>query len=99
MLSGLSSSSYPLTLSRSQALRYVVFFYLYVMQGLPAGFALTALTNYLTANDVNPAAIGSFTAIVGLPWAFQFVWGPVIDRYQRWVGGNPGSLVRNLWRF
>lgn len=88
MLSGLSSSSYPLTLSRSQPLRYVVFFYLYVMQGLPAGFALTALTNYLTASDVNPAAIGSFTAIVGLPWAFQFVWGPVIDRYQRSAMGR-----------
>ncbi|CAN5465339.1 RhtX/FptX family siderophore transporter [soil metagenome] len=88
MLSGLSSSSYPLTLSRSQPLRYVVFFYLYVMQGLPAGFALTALTNYLTAKGVNPAAIGSFAAIVGLPWAFQFIWGPVIDRYQRSTMGR-----------
>ncbi|UFH56556.1 MFS transporter [Spirosoma sp. KNUC1025] len=79
---------YPLTLSRSQPLRYVVFFYLYVMQGLPSGFALTALTNYLTAEGVNPAAIGSFTAIVGLPWAFQFVWGPIIDRYQQSAMGR-----------
>jgi PAT family beta-lactamase induction signal transducer AmpG len=52
------------------------------MQGLPAGFSLTALTNYLTAEGVRSSAIGSFAAVVGLPWAFQFVWGPLIDRYQ-----------------
>lgn len=72
-----------LVLSESRSLRYVTFFYLYVMQGIPAGFALTALANYLTAEGVNSATIGSFIALVGLPWAFQFVWGPVIDRYQR----------------
>ena len=52
------------------------------MQGVPAGFSLTALANYLTAEGVSPSAIGSFAAVVGLPWAFQFVWGPLIDRYQ-----------------
>ncbi|GAB3763259.1 AmpG family muropeptide MFS transporter [Spirosoma pomorum] len=52
------------------------------MQGLPAGFSLTALTNYLTAEGVSSSAIGSFAAVVGLPWAFQFIWGPLIDRYQ-----------------
>ncbi|WP_232561205.1 MFS transporter [Spirosoma oryzicola] len=82
MISMLPSSSYPLTLSRSRPLRYFVFFYLYVMQGIPAGFSLTALANYLTAEGIKPAAIGSFAAVVGLPWAFQFVWGPLIDRYQ-----------------
>ncbi|GAB2516343.1 RhtX/FptX family siderophore transporter [Spirosoma aerophilum] len=59
-----------------------MFFYLYVMQGIPAGFSLTALANYLTAEGVKPSSIGSFAAIVGLPWAFQFIWGPLIDRYQ-----------------
>ncbi|MBD2757508.1 MFS transporter [Spirosoma validum] len=88
MLSSLPSLSYPLALSRSRPLRYGVFFYLYVMQGIPAGFSLTALTNYLTAEGVNPATIGSFTAIVGLPWAFQFVWGPLIDRYQHSAMGR-----------
>lgn len=52
------------------------------MQGIPAGFSLTALANYLTAEGLKPSVIGSFAAIVGLPWAFQFVWGPLIDRYQ-----------------
>lgn len=69
-------------LSQSRSLRYVTFFYLYVMQGLPAGFTLTALTNYLAAEGVNPVVIGGFAATVGLPWSFQFVWGPLIDRFQ-----------------
>lgn len=73
---------YPFTLSESKPLRYFAFFYLYVMQGLPSGFALTAFTNYLTAKGASAASIGSFAAIVGLPWAFQFIWGPVIDRHQ-----------------
>ncbi|GAB3691565.1 MFS transporter [Spirosoma flavus] len=58
------------------------------MQGIPAGFALTALTNYLTAEGVNPSTIGSFAAVVGLPWAFQFIWGPFIDRYQQSAMGR-----------
>ncbi|GAB4033461.1 AmpG family muropeptide MFS transporter [Spirosoma gilvum] len=53
------------------------------MQGIPAGFSLTALANYLTAENVSPAITGSFAALVGLPWAFQFIWGPLIDRYQQ----------------
>ena len=74
--------SYSLTLSSSRRLRYVAFFYLYVMQGLPSGFALTAVANYLIAEGASPAAVGSFVAVVGLPWAVQFVWGPVIDHFQ-----------------
>jgi PAT family beta-lactamase induction signal transducer AmpG len=74
--------SYSLTLSSSRRLRYVAFFYLYVMQGLPSGFALTAVANYLIAEGASAATVGSFVAVVGLPWAVQFVWGPVIDRFQ-----------------
>ncbi len=80
--------SYSLTLSNSRPLRYVAFFYLYVMQGLPSGFALTAVANYLIAEGASAAAVGSFVAVVGLPWAVQFVWGPVIDRFQQSVMGR-----------
>ncbi len=71
-----------LTLSQRRSLRYGTFFYLYVMQGLPSGFALTAVTNYLAAEGLTPQALGSFGAIVGLPWGFKFVWGPLVDRFQ-----------------
>lgn len=69
-------------LSNSLALRYGTFFYLYLMQGIPAGFALTALSNYLLARGITSSAVGSFTAVVGFPWVIQFIWGPFIDRYQ-----------------
>lgn len=82
MLTALPPPTYSLTLSQSRPLRYGVFLYLYVMQGIPAGFYTTALTNYFTAEGVSPNAVGSFLAVIGLPWAFQFVWGPLIDRFQ-----------------
>jgi PAT family beta-lactamase induction signal transducer AmpG len=82
----------------SRPLRYCVFFFFYVMQGLPAGFALTALANHLAARQVSAARIGEFVAAVGLPWAFQFVWGPVIDRFQasRMGARRPWVLLAQL---
>lgn len=77
-----ATPSYPLSLRDSRPLRYATFFYLYVMQGIPAGFALYALANYLTAEGLSSAAVGQFAAVVGFPWAVQFVWGPVIDKFQ-----------------
>ncbi len=64
-------------------MRYATVGALYFMQGLPAGFAFTAVGNRLAADGVAPTAIGRFVALVGLPWALQFVWGPVIDRFQQ----------------
>jgi MFS transporter, PAT family, beta-lactamase induction signal transducer AmpG len=69
-------------LSQSRSLRCLTFFYLYFMQGFPAGFALTALANYLLAEGQSALTVGRFIAVVGLPWAVQFVWGPLIDRFQ-----------------
>ena len=71
------------------------------MQGIPSGFALTALANYLTAEGVKPEVIGKFAATVGLPWAFQFVWGPLIDRFQSSVMGRrkPWVLLSQFLAF
>ncbi len=77
-----------LVLSESSRLRYFTFFYLYIMQGIPAGFALTAIANYLIGKNVSPEKVGSFIAVVGLPWILQFVWGPLIDRFQFSSMGN-----------
>ncbi len=71
-----------LILTESKPLRFIAFFYLYVMQGVPAGFATTALANYLAAEGLRSDRIGTFIAMQGLPWTFQFVWGPFIDRFQ-----------------
>ena len=75
-------------LNESAYLRYFTFFYLYVMQGIPAGFALTALANYLIGKNIAPERVGTFIAVVGLPWILQFVWGPLIDRFQYSSMGN-----------
>lgn len=70
-----------LTLSNNQVLRNLFFAYSYFIQGLPAGFALTALVNYLTARSVSSDVVGSFIALIGLPWVFQFLWGPLVDKF------------------
>lgn len=69
-------------LRNSARLRYFTFFYLYAMQGVPAGFALTALANFLIGRGVSALKIGTFDAIIGVPWVINFIWGAVIDRYQ-----------------
>ena len=52
------------------------------MQGVPAGFALTAIANYLIGKGASAPAVGAFDALIGMPWIIQFIWGPIIDRYQ-----------------
>lgn len=75
-------------LNESRGLRYFSFFYLYIMQGIPAGFATTAICNYLAGKGIQPQVIGTFAAIVGIPWIIQIIWGPIIDRYQYSVIGH-----------
>jgi PAT family beta-lactamase induction signal transducer AmpG len=58
------------------------------MQGVPSGFALTALVNYLAGKGLGTAAVGTFISLVGLPWMLQLVWGPLIDRYRYSVVGH-----------
>lgn len=87
--------SYQLpVLKESARLRYFTFFYLYAMQGIPAGFALTAIANYLIGKGISSIAIGSFDAIIGIPWIFQFIVGALIDRYQYSLMGH-----RKHWIF
>jgi len=85
-------------LSQHSGLRYFTFFYLYVMQGVPAGFALTALSNYLQGQHVRPEKVGTFIALVGLPWTIQFIWGPLIDRFQfSQMGHRKHWVVLSQW--
>lgn len=80
-------------LRESAGLRYFTFFYLYVMQGIPAGFGLTAVVNYLIGRNLSTATVATFSAVVGLPWALQFVWGPLIDKYQESIIGQRKQWV------
>ena len=51
-------------LQESAYLRYATFFYLYIMQGIPAGFALTAIANYLIGKNISSEKVGTFIAFV-----------------------------------
>ena len=82
-----------LVLRESAGLRYFTFFYLYVMQGIPSGFALTAVYNFLIGSGLTAKSVGTFAAIVGLPWTFQFIWGPLIDKFQYSIIGHRKQWV------
>ena len=59
--------------------RLVAFFLLYVTEGIPLGFAATAVATQLRRLDVGPAEIGAFVGSFYLPWAFKWAFGPMID--------------------
>lgn len=59
--------------------RLLAFFSLYVTEGLPLGFAATAVATQLRRQGVGPAEIGAFVASFYLPWAFKWAFGPFID--------------------
>lgn len=59
--------------------RLVAFFLLYTTEGVPLGFAATAVTTQLRRMGVGPAEIGAFVAAFYLPWAFKWAFGPLVD--------------------
>jgi PAT family beta-lactamase induction signal transducer AmpG len=59
--------------------RLTAFFFLYVTEGIPLGFAATAVATQLRRQDVGPAQIGAFVGSFYLPWAFKWAFGPFID--------------------
>ena len=40
------------------------------------------MVNYLAARRIDPLVIAAFAARIGIPWSIQFIWGPLIDRFQ-----------------
>jgi len=62
--------------------RLSAFFFLYVTEGIPLGFAATAVATQLRRQGVGPAEIGAFVASLYLPWAFKWAFGPFIDVFR-----------------
>ncbi|APZ44458.1 AmpG family muropeptide MFS transporter [Acidihalobacter ferrooxydans] len=61
--------------------------------GLPLLITLTLLQAWLTENHLSLDAIGLF-ALITLPYSFEFVAGPFIDRYTPpWLGRRRGWLL------
>ncbi|MCV2362717.1 MFS transporter [Paucibacter sp. DJ1R-11] len=84
--------------------RLSAFFFLYMTEGIPLGFAATAVATQLRRMGVGPAEIGAFVAAFYLPWAFKWAFGPLVDvfRSQRfghrraWILGTQLVMAATL---
>jgi PAT family beta-lactamase induction signal transducer AmpG len=84
--------------------RLTAFFLLYVTEGIPLGFAATAVATRLRRLDVGPAEIGAFIASFYLPWAFKWAFGPLVDvfssdrfgRRRAWILGTQVLMALTL---
>jgi len=62
--------------------RLAAFFLLYITEGIPIGYAGTAMATQMRRMGVGPAEIGAFVAALYLPWAFKWAAGPVVDVFR-----------------
>jgi len=84
--------------------RLAAFFALYMTEGIPLGFAATAVATQLRRQDVGPAEIGAFVGSFYLPWAFKWAFGPFIDvfasdrlgRRRGWIIGTQLLMALTL---
>lgn len=68
-------------LADSRRLRLLVFFSLYIGQGVPYGLFLVAFPSWLAARGHSSTEVGLFIATVSLPWTLKLLAGPVMDRF------------------
>jgi PAT family beta-lactamase induction signal transducer AmpG len=90
----------------SRRARLVLFTVLYFVQGIPSGFFLISLPGWFAQNGLSKGEIGTFIAIVTMPWAFKFVFAPIMDkigylkmgRRRPWIIATQlGIFVCTLW--
>jgi PAT family beta-lactamase induction signal transducer AmpG len=70
-----------LVLADSSRVRYAVGATMYFAQGIPRGLLSIAIPAWLATRGVGAGDIGSYLAVIVLPWAFKLVTGPFMDRY------------------
>ena len=71
-----------LVLLESSRVRYATGTMMYFAQGIPYGLLHITIPAWLASQGVGAADIGSYLAVIILPWAFKLVTGPLMDRYQ-----------------
>ncbi len=85
--------------------RLAAFFSLYITEGIPLGFAATAIATEMRRQGVGPAAIGAFVAALYAPWAWKWAIGPVVDvvssdrlgRRRVWIVGTQVLMALSLF--
>ena len=69
------------SLSENTFLRYFSFAALYVAQGIPEGLLWYAIPAWLAMNGKSPGEIGSYVAVIGIPWSLKIINAPIMDRF------------------
>ena len=69
-------------LTENPRIRYATGTMMYFAQGIPQGLLSITIPAWLASQGVSAADIGSYLAVIVLPWAFTLVTGPLMDRYQ-----------------
>ena len=69
-------------LTKSPAVRYATGSLMYFAQGIPQGLLAIAIPAWLASEGVSASQIGSYLAIIALPWAFKLLTGPLMDRFE-----------------
>lgn len=59
--------------------RLIAFGTLYIAEGIPWGFASTAMVMFMRLEGMSIEMIGAFAAAMVLPWGFKWAWAPLID--------------------
>lgn len=96
-----------MALSNNKQQRILLLCALYFAQGVPRGFMTITLISYLTGQGVADSVAGKLAAFIALPWAFKFIWAPVIDslafpsmgRRRPWIVGAELMMAITLLGF
>ena len=68
-------------LSEHRFLRYLSFAILYVGQGIPEGMTVFGIPAWMAMNGKTPAEIGTYAAIIFIPFSFKILVAPLIERF------------------
>jgi len=69
-------------LANNTRVRYATGSIMYFAQGIPQGLLAITIPAWLASEGVGAGDIGSYLAVIVLPWAFKLVTGPLMDRYE-----------------
>ncbi len=79
-ITGAKRSGLP-SLSENTFVRYISFAILYVAQGIPEGMTFFGIPAWMAMNGKSASEIGTFSAVVIIPWSFKILVAPLMDRF------------------
>ena len=98
MAEATESTRTDLSLVGNVYLRFTVIGFMYFSQGLPLGLFGVAFPTHLAEIGFTKSEIALFLTVIGLPWAFKFLAGPLMDRVAFLIYGHrrPWVVIAQL---